>query len=185
MHAERLNSIVSEAVDSFEREGILAHLNTLIADVNERLSNPAERSFDENISRDTKVLFAALDRLSIGQFPPTWRKIMRELHMEILAPDVIRAEVEQAFASRLVDSDFAKALVSLRERVGMRLEKITTLRNAFRSADIGTDELAAGEVAFDVAMPRESINDSLATRARSGHRRATPVRSNAANSALA
>jgi hypothetical protein len=161
VHAERLNAIAREIVEAFDRHEILPAFDDVLSAIGERLGNPGDRSLDERISAMTRTLFERLDRLELRNFPPTWRKIMTELGLGDLEPDVIRTAIENAFNTRLVDSDFEQALQKIRSSVASKLENIRKMRAGLEAVGIGVDDLDGGKVEFDVAMPRESIDDSL------------------------
>jgi len=161
MHAERLHSIARSTVDAFNEANILQRIDALTNAIAQRLSNPSEQSYDQTISTEAKSLFAALGELEVKNFPPTWKKIMSELDLGILMPDEIRGAVEEAFKKRIVDSDLTESLKRLRKQVATKLQGLTKLTEGFDAVGIEKDDLSEEAVEFDVAMPRESINDTL------------------------
>ncbi len=161
MHAERLFSIIKEISRSYEEESIVPLLDKIISAVNSRISQPGERQFDEQISAAIQALFRALDHSTIHNFSVTWRKIIQELNLNDLLPDTVRSNVENAFSTRLVDSDFLKSLEKIKKQIAKKLSGIDQLKDGFQSVGIHDDELEPEEIEFDVMMPRESINDQL------------------------
>jgi hypothetical protein len=161
MHAERLYSIIQKISHSFGEAQIGVEFDKLINSVNNRISNPADRQLDEQISSEVKFLFAALDNSEMREFPATWRKSIQDLDLGILLPENIRAAVETALSNRIVDSDLLKSLETLRTKIFEKLGALDQLQSGFRAIGFKDDELQPREVEFDVMMPRESINDQL------------------------
>ena len=120
MHAERLFSIIKEISRSYEEESIVPLLDKIISAVNSRISQPGERQFDEQISAAIQALFRALDHSTIHNFSVTWRKIIQELNLNDLLPDTVRSNVENAFSTRLVDSDFLKSLEKIKKQIAKK-----------------------------------------------------------------
>lgn len=123
MHAERLLSIALDTTHAFAEARVIKLLDVIIQDVANRQANPSDASLDQKVSEDTKKVFAALDDLSTGEFPPTWRKIMeKDLDLGVLFPNMIRSRIERAFEKKIMDSDVLESLKSLRREIQTRLE---------------------------------------------------------------
>jgi len=161
MHSERLFSIIKRITKAYGEGGIVPDLDSLIAAVNSRISQPADRQFDEQISSISKSLFEKLDKSPMHEFPATWRKIIQELDLSILLPDQVRVGIEKAFETRLVDSDLLSGLQALKKSIAKKLDGANQLQRGFQAVGIEDDELGPGEVEFDIMMPRESIADQL------------------------
>ena len=153
-------SIIKEVTRSYNDIRLDKFLSRLIAAVTSNVSQPGPVPA-EQVAQTAKTLFEQLDKSTIHQFPVTWKKILRELDLEILLPSEIRRQVEEAFARRLVDADVLKALNALKDQLTQKLNSLTQLAAGFEAIRIPDDSLVPGEVEFDVAMPRQAINDQL------------------------
>ncbi|MBI1330407.1 MAG: hypothetical protein GC166_10970 [Alphaproteobacteria bacterium] len=162
MHAERLNSIVTEICKTFQDTKIQDQLVAIIVAVTNRAKAPATRAHDEQISNLSKIFLADLEELSTKDFSPTWRKLILELDLSLLLPENIRSEFEKAFDTRSVDSDLLNSLNQLKRGIATKLDAVRKLRDGFAAIGLATDELEPEAVEFNVAMPRESIDDRLA-----------------------
>ncbi|HEY2069608.1 MAG TPA: hypothetical protein VGG48_08655 [Rhizomicrobium sp.] len=161
MHAERLRTIAARTLAAFSDAGITSSFEALIATVRRRLSNPADPAIDTEVSTRVKELLTAIEGLEVANFPPTWRKLMSELRLDILFPESLREMVEIAFSNRRVDSDLLTTLEAVNHGVGESLEQLQLLLRGLEAVGISEDVVPRGEIEFDVAMPRESIDDNL------------------------
>jgi hypothetical protein len=161
MHAERLNTLAREILASYQEHDPIKYLQELVDAVKQRISNPSDVAFDQALSK-TRIRFRqALDQLAIDRFPPIARKMMNELGLDVLFPEVIRDRMDRAFQDRFVDSEVVNALEELKKDMRGAIKSLTALREGFSAMLIGEDKLAPDDVEFNAAMPREAIDDHL------------------------
>lgn len=161
MHAERLNYLARQILETYDGQGVIDKLNHLINMINNRISNPNDRNWDERTGEAVKSLLGALGALGIDKLPPVSRKLMSEINLDTLFPDTIRAEIDSAFKNQVVWSDLARDVNALRDRVVNAIQHLRQLREGLVAVGITEDALRPGEIEFDAAMPREAINDRL------------------------
>ena len=161
MHAERLNTIARRTVAAYQAAQVTQKTAEIIRAAEQRFGNPSERAHDTELANAIKAQRAAINGLDLNLFPPTWRKMLAELGLGLLLPDELRAQAEPVIQSLLVEPDAIEKLRELNKSVAQMVGKLEQLRTAFVALDLGDDELFTNEVEFDVAMPREAIDDQL------------------------
>jgi hypothetical protein len=102
-----------------------------------------------------------LEKSNLNELPFTWRAIVRKYDLGILLPSAIRAAIDEAYRTRLVDSDFLNSLKRINDEIKVKLQALSQLRTGFRQIGMSEDEIGTNNVELEVVMPRESINDEL------------------------
>lgn len=161
MHAERVLSIINELLADARQIKLIELLDALAAAIEKRIKEHTQPEHDTEVANAANKLFQALGESRTHSFTPTWRKLVDELSLSILLAENIRARVDEAFESRRFDSELQVALTALKNDLAGKIKSAQQVQSGFKSLRIAPDELEPDEVEFNVAMPRESVDDQL------------------------
>lgn len=161
MHAERIFSVINELISDAAETRYSNLIDILIAAVAKRLKDPGNQQFDEEVSSAATNLFEQLLKSRTHTFTPTWRKLIHELGLSVLLSENIRMHVDEAFETRLVDSNLKTSLEELKRQITKKHQSLAQLSEGFQTLGIKDDELEPDEVELNISMPRKSIDDQL------------------------
>lgn len=161
MRAETLHSIAIALLEDFQKNQILKSVDQLVAAVEARISNASSPDHDKAVEQKYQQLKVALQNSATHLFTPNWRRLLKELTLELLLAREIQRRVDDAFQRRLVDSTLKEELAQLRATINARLEALKKLQAGFKESGVGDDRLAPLSYELNVAYPRESLDDSL------------------------
>lgn len=161
MQAERLHHILIELLSDDEEVQYIAALTAVMAFVDQRISDPSQPAHDEALSASLKALFLTLDKSRTNKFPPTWRKTLRELDLDVLLAENIRERVEANFRDRRVDTDLKENLKALLSEINTKKGALSEIKSGFEKIELDFEKLEQGECELNIVIPRDYVDDDL------------------------
>ena len=161
MLAERLHHIVDRLVADESSIRYMKRLAAVKSAVQNRINEPGQPNHTAAISQNLKLLFESLDESATYKFPPTWRKDLVELDLDLLLAQSIRSQVEEIFRTTLVDNERLEQLIKLERALQNHLGTLAETQTGLKRLGIGVEELEPEECELCVVVPREYVNNDL------------------------
>ena len=162
MNAERLHRIVIELKKEYDLNTILEKLRAVRDNLQNQVSQPQQPLFQQNLVAALKDLSETLSKSETNNFSPSWMELINEIGGENLFGNELKTKIEEIFATNQITP--AAALLELTEIVtkseAFKLS-VDNLSSAYKSLNIGAENLEDGECELGYTIPRLYVKNEL------------------------
>lgn len=163
MNIETFHAILVQVLDDVEKFDPPGKLRNLVNLLQNRISNPSEPSFTQQIDTQISDLRTTLPKLRSNSFPPIWKEYLSELGSESLIGNILLEEIESILATNGITPTIAhKELNSIAVDIEGDIESFRSCQIALKRFNIGLDTPAPDTVELGVMIPRSAVHDGMA-----------------------
>jgi len=163
MNIETYHAIASQILEDVRNFDFPAKLRNLVNHLQNRINNPAEPSYTQNIDAQISELRTILPKLSSNSFPPLWQEYLNELGADFFVGNVLLAEIEEILLSNGITPTIAhKELLQISNEIDADLVSLQSSSDAMKRFHIGLDTPEPDTVELGVLVPRMAVHDGLA-----------------------
>ncbi|MEL7453018.1 MAG: hypothetical protein AAGJ50_06560 [Pseudomonadota bacterium] len=164
MNAERLNAILKVIHSEISTTRSVEVLGQLVAALQKQVNQPQQPGHQQEVAKHLETLRSRLRDAPSNNFSPGWRLIVEEIGGIDILGDSLVARLDEIFARNQITVSVAleeiRAIHESHERFFTAVsEGVASLRHF----EIGSEELDAGQAEVGVLIPREAVDNSMAS----------------------
>jgi hypothetical protein len=162
LNAERLHAIAVALQRDFEETNAPALVADLATALQNQVGNPAEPSFQQQVSSLRGQLDDALSKAPSNDFSPAWQQALEELGIAHLFGERLQTKIREVFErNEITPATAAEEVSELSGRLSSLTETLENLVTALDALNVGAEELAFGEFEVGVLIPRAEVSNEL------------------------
>lgn len=164
MNAERLHKILIELNDEQKEISLVAKLTELTSHLQNVVNNPAEPTYQEELSKTLKTLLSDLSNATSNSFSPAYKQVTDEIGISEFLGVQLNERLELIFSrNQITPSTALKEIKEILTLVKNFDSAISSIITGFDVLDIGKEELNPGECEAGFSIPRKFIENKLST----------------------
>ncbi|MGN6115244.1 MAG: hypothetical protein ACTHN2_06970 [Nitrobacter sp.] len=162
MNVETFHAIAKRIVADAELHDLPGKLTNLVAQLQNRMNQPAEASFVKAVDKQISDLREVLPKLGTNSFPPLWKEYLAETNSNRLIGDILLDEIEEILQKNGVTPSIAHgALKDIADEISEDIKQLKAADRALDRFGIGIDQPEAGTVELGVLIPRAAVHENL------------------------
>lgn len=162
MNVERLHAIALAVKDDLTRTELSNQLSNLANMITNQVNAPQEPSYQTAVAAALDQLRQALGESAIESCPPTWQQTLSELGLTDLLGNQLGDRLNGIFARNQITLAVARDEVqAIATDLSSAVVALDQLLAGFQYFQIGSEELAPGEIEVSVLIPRPAVYDQL------------------------
>lgn len=162
MNIETYHAIATAILKDVEKHKFPDLLKTLVTQLSERVSNPAEASHVQQVDQTISTLRKTLPQLQSNEFPPLWNEYVAELGLGLFIGKALLVEIEQILSSNGFTPTIAhKELSEVAEEVTADVAKLRDSVAALQRFGVKLDLPAPETVELGILIPRGAVHNGL------------------------
>ena len=162
MNVEELHAIAAALREDLQETQLVEDIQTLAEALRGLATDPSSATFETQVASTMEVIYGALERSAMRQFPDRWKTMLDEMNLGWLLAQHLEVRIRDVFANNtLTPSVASEAIGSIADDLKALNGTITGLLTAFEYLSIGDDSLAYGEFELTALIPRSSVHDGL------------------------
>lgn len=164
MNAERLHVVARTVLEDLRRTKLVATFEELTTALQNQINQPNQAEHQQSVAAQLDELKSALSTSTSNSFSPAWQEILVELDGFDLLGERLLGRVLGVFERNQITP--AAALEELQEMLrDLKAfeEDLTRIREAFGRRGIGKEDLEAGEAEIGFLIPRQAVDNELAS----------------------
>lgn len=140
----------------------MSHLQQLVSALQNQVSQPAQPTYQQQVSQFYEALKTALSSAEANAFSPTWQQVLEELGAADLLGSRLENRIVDVFSKNQITPSVAQQEL---QQILTDLQTLSTsldqLLAAFRQLKIGTEELEQGDCEVGILVPRTFVDNRL------------------------
>lgn len=160
MHAERLHSIFSSILNDEKQNNYTGLINNISSSLAARITQSTPE-VAQQVSTSVKQFREKVKDSETNGYSITWRKVIKELGLEILLLEYFAEEVDNAFHDFSLETEIKSELDLLISERNIKIQGINSVVSGFKSVGVELELLEPGEVVFGFSIPSETVSREL------------------------
>jgi hypothetical protein len=162
LNVERLHAIVAALSHELESTQVAPMLDRLTAGLQNMVNQPQTPQPQQDVSSALSELRSTLPDVPSESFTPSWQQTLEEMGVNDLFGSALLQRID-----RVIETNQMTPAVALEElqpyatRLREISQNLTQMLASFEYFDMGTEELAPGEVELSVLIPRDAVDNGL------------------------